>query len=192
LLNVVFGLGNPGKKYQGTRHNIGFLFLDYYADRFGIPFVPGKGDYFFTKINISGKDLYLVKPRTYMNLSGLAVREVVDTLALTPEDILVVYDDFHLPFGTLRFRKKGSAGGHNGIKSIVGQLGTENFPRLRLGIGPPPEASSVIDFVLAPFAEKESAALDAVMEAAWEGVQTWHEKGIEFAMNNFNKNVLAQ
>ncbi len=186
---ALFGLGNPGKKYQTTRHNIGYLFLDYYAEKFGIPFVPGKGDYFFSAHEKDGFEIVLIKPTTYMNLSGLAVGQVLEAMDLPPERMMVVYDDFQLPFGTIRFRKKGSDGGHNGIKSIICQLESETFSRLRLGIGPPPDGS-VIDFVLSPFDETSIKSLEVIFARALEGVNAWMDKGIEYAMNHYNKNVL--
>ncbi len=189
MLFALFGLGNPGKKYQTTRHNIGFLFLDYYAEKFGIPFVPGKGDYFFSAHKQGDREVLLVKPTTYMNLSGQAVRQVMEATGITAERILVVYDDFQLPFGTLRFRKKGSDGGHNGIKSIIWQLQSDVFNRLRLGIGPPPE-DSVVDFVLSPFDEASLKQLETVFAAALDGVNAWMAKDINHAMNHYNKNVL--
>ena len=121
-MRIVVGLGNPGKKYEHTRHNIGFKIVDSYTMLFKSLFKPGKGDYYFTEINDHDERILVVKPTTYMNNSGLAVKHVMKYYPVKLEDLLVIYDDYHLPFGTLRFREKGSNGGHNGVKSIIYHL----------------------------------------------------------------------
>lgn len=184
-MHVVFGLGNPGKRYLNTRHNIGFIFLDYIQSIYKVPFRAGKGDYYFSEITLFDKTVYLVKPTTYMNNSGLAVAQVVESFGLSEDSFLIVHDDFHLPFGKIRFKSKGSAGGHNGIKSIIFHLGTENFSRLKIGIGPPP-AGDVIDFVLSDFSTDEKKRLESVLKLAFNGLQTWVRQGIRQAMNDFN------
>lgn len=187
-MRAIFGLGNPGNRYRLTRHNIGFILLDYIQSQFEIPFSPGKGDYYFCKVYYSGNPVLLVKPTTYMNRSGLAVYQVLKYFPIEADDILVVYDDFHLSFGKLRFRAKGSAGGHNGIKSIISHLHSEEFDRLKIGIGSAFDDS--VDFVLSKFAKDERKEIDSVMKTAYDGIKVWLESGVEEAMNEYNRNVL--
>lgn len=184
-MHVVFGLGNPGKRYLNTRHNIGFILLDYIQSIYKVPFRPGKGDYYFMQCSIEQEPVLFVKPTTYMNLSGIAVRQVVEQFEIDLNNILIVLDDFQLPFGTLRFRKKGSAGGHNGLKSVIAELGTEAFARLRIGIGSP--VDDAVDFVLSDFTEKEIDGLRKLLPVAHDGIVVWVKDGIERAMNQFNR-----
>ena len=149
---AIFGLGNPGRQYQDTRHNIGFIVLDYVALRAGIPFKYGKGDYYFAEKVVDGEKVFFVKPTTYMNLSGTAVFQLCSYFKIGIENVLIVYDDFQLPFGTIRFRQNGSDGGHKGIQSVIGILGTEEINRLRIGIGDP--GSGAVDYVLSSFNRK--------------------------------------
>ncbi len=187
-MRTVFGLGNPGRKYQNSRHNIGFIALDYIQNQFKIPFRPGKGDYYFAEISIDGENILLIKPHTYMNRSGLAVVQVLESFGLDIKDILIVYDDFNLPFGTLRFRKKGSDGGHNGIKSILYHLETQYFDRLKIGIGD--DFDNSVEFVLTPFSEDEQKLIKPVVEEAGKGIRVWIRDGIDQAMNDYNRNVI--
>ncbi|MGD9900085.1 MAG: aminoacyl-tRNA hydrolase [Calditrichaceae bacterium] len=187
-MEVVFGLGNPGIRYRSTRHNIGFILLDYIKKDFIIPFRPGKGDYYFCELDLNGREILLVKPTTFMNNSGVAVRQVMEYFSVREDEILVVYDDFHLKFGTLRFRRTGSDGGHNGIKSIVASLETQNFGRLRIGIGGDFEDS--IDFVLSSFSKDEQQKLEFVLKHAYDGIKIWLDEGIDRAMNTYNRNFL--
>lgn len=188
-MQVVFGLGNPGSRYHSTRHNIGFLLLDYLRSENKIPFRSGKGDYLFLKLFLFGEQLLLVKPTTFMNRSGRAVRQVLDYFNLSTEDILIVYDDFHLPYGELRFKSKGSPAGHNGMKSIIENLGTEDFQRLRIGIGN--EFKDAANFVLSRFSKAEQEQLPTLIKSASDALMTWIEGGIETAMNRHNKNVFS-
>lgn len=183
---IVFGLGNPGKQYQFTRHNIGFILLDYFQAYYKIPFRAGKGDYYFSNLQIDGNQVLLVKPTTYMNLSGVAVSQVLEQYQVPLENILVVVDDFQLPFGTLRFRKKGSDGGHNGLKSIIFHLQSEEFPRLRMGIGN--HFDNPAEYVLTPFTQHELQKLQELLPVARQGIVTWIQKGIDQAMSGFNRN----
>ncbi len=185
-MHIVFGLGNPGKQYQFTRHNIGFLLLDYFQAYYKIPFQPGKGDYYFTRLWVDDQEILLVKPTTYMNLSGVAVQQVLEQYPVPLEQILVVVDDFQLPFGTLRFRKKGSDGGHNGLKSIIYQLQTEAFPRLRFGIGN--HFENPAEYVLSPFSQQELKKLQDLFPIAQQGILVWVREGIDQAMSRFNRN----
>jgi len=182
-MRALIGLGNPGWRYQMTRHNAGFLFLDYLNSTSNIPFSPGKGDYYFYE----NADFLMVKPTTYMNRSGRAVKQVMDDYSLSIGKILIVYDDFNLPFGTIRFRAKGSDGGHNGIKSVVEELGTEEFNRLKIGIGHPGE--NTVEYVLSEFSKTEMRAMETVFELAEKGIHVWREKGIDHAMSQYNRQV---
>jgi PTH1 family peptidyl-tRNA hydrolase len=183
VLRVVVGLGNPGVEYEQTRHNVGFAVLDAVAESVGIRFREGKGEFLIASGVIAGRGFRLVKPLTYMNNSGQAVEEIVKMLALNVEDLLVVADDFHLPLGALRLRRKGSSGGHNGLSSVISSLGSDEFPRLRCGIGTPEmptSRSGIVEFVLSRFSPEEEqstsrmilSARDAVMVAITEDVET--------------------
>jgi len=186
---VLIGLGNPGRKYRLTRHNIGFLLLDFIAEKFNIPFVTGKGDYYFGQGNMDGHPVMLVKPTTYMNNSGLAVNQLNEKFIDDIKELLIIYDDFHLSFGTIRFRKKGSDAGHNGIKSIIYNLETDVFPRLKLGIGR--EFDDPVNFVLSKFDRNERGELPKFFDCALNGISTWMESGIDSAMNDHNGNILT-
>jgi len=184
-VKIVVGLGNPGGQYEKTRHNVGWMVLDRLADRAGW---DGKGR---TRDAASiamgrykGLDLTIVKPLTFMNESGLAVRKVLAREHAPLSDLLVVADDFALPFGKLRFREGGGAGGHNGLGSIIDELSTEKFSRLRVGIGAPERG--FIDHVLAPFQPDERERLDALLDAAADAVEEWARHGTSKAANRFN------
>ena len=184
-MKVVVGLGNPGSQYAGTRHNVGWLVMDRLAERAGW---TGKGRQRDAS-NVAmgrfrGLDLTLVKPLTYMNNSGLAVRKVIAREHAPLSDLLVVADDFALPFGKLRFREGGGAGGHNGLGSIIDELGTEKFSRLRIGIGEPDR--NAVDHVLTRFAPDEQQRLDELLDAAADAVEAWAREGTNKAANRFN------
>jgi PTH1 family peptidyl-tRNA hydrolase len=185
-LKVVVGLGNPGSQYAGTRHNIGWLVMDRLAEWAGW---TGKGRQRDSSNVATGRfrglDLTLVKPLTFMNDSGRAVRKVLARENAPLADILIVADDFSLPFGKLRFREGGGAGGHNGLRSIIEELGTEKFSRLRVGIGEPDQ--SAIDHVLTRFAPDEQQRLDELLDAAADAVEAWARDGTSKAANRFNK-----
>ncbi len=185
-MRALIGLGNPGRRYQMTRHNAGFLFLDYLSYKQNIPFRPGKGDYYFSEAVFGRQKIVMIKPTTYVNNSGLAVRQAMEAFSVTREELLVVYDDFHLPFGVLRFRARGGDGGHNGIKSIVFELESSEFCRLKIGTGA--EFTDAVDFVLSDFSKPETERLKSLFKTAFFGVETWIEKGIEQAMNVYNRN----
>src|SRR5207253_6199555 len=182
---VVVGLGNPGEQYRQTRHNIGWLVLDRLADRAGW---SGRGRSRDAAALVEGRfhglDLLLVKPQTWMNESGLAVRKVLARERAPLGELLVVVDDFTLPFGKLRFREGGGPGGHNGLRSIIAELGTEKFSRLRVGIGEPDLTAT--DHVLSTFAPDERQRLDELLDAAAEAVETWAREGTSKAANRFN------
>jgi peptidyl-tRNA hydrolase, PTH1 family len=187
-VHVIFGLGNPGRRYHLTRHNVGFILLDFIQSQLNIPFRPGKGDYHFCAIELAGQPVVMVKPMTYMNRSGLAVQQVLDHFDLTINECLIIYDDFNLPFGELRFRARGQSGGHKGIESVIYHALTEQFDRLKIGIGHVP--ADAIDFVLSKFEADELAQLEEFMLNAHQAILTYLEYGIEKAMNQFNRNIL--
>ena len=185
---MICGLGNPGRRYRLTRHNIGFIFLQYIQKQLNISFKPGKGEYNYCKAEIDNQLVLLIQPLTYMNLSGLAVCQVLEYFKLNSDDLLIIYDDFHLPFGELRFRKKGSSGGHNGIDSIIYHMNTEVFDRLKIGIGDDFENS--VDFVLSKLNKKERDQIEVIMKSAYEAMNVWLTQGIDVAMNQFNRKVI--
>jgi peptidyl-tRNA hydrolase, PTH1 family len=184
-VKVVVGLGNPGTPYAGTRHNVGWLVMDRLAEQAGW---TGKGRQRDASNVVMGRfrslDLTLVKPLTYMNDSGRAVRKVLAREHAPLGDLLVVADDFTLPFGKLRFREGGGPGGHNGLRSIIEELGTEKFSRLRVGIGEPDRTAT--DHVLSKFAPDEQQRLDELLDAAAEAVEAWARDGTSKAANRFN------
>lgn len=184
-MKLVIGLGNPGGQYAETRHNIGWMVLDRLADRAGR---SGRGRQRDASESIQlrhrGLDLVLAKPLTFMNDSGIAVRKLLARERVPLVDLLVVADDFALPFGKLRFREGGSHGGHNGLRSIIGELETEKFSRLRIGIGEP--GRGAVDHVLSRFAADETARLPILLDAAADAVEAWAREGTSRAANRFN------
>jgi len=184
-VKIVVGLGNPGRQYEETRHNVGWMVLDRIADRAGW---SGKAKARDAAAVARGRhgdlDLVLVKPTTYMNLSGLAVRKVLARERAPLGDMLVVVDDFALPMGRLRLREEGSAGGHNGLRSIIGEMSTQRFARLRVGIGDPGQAAK--DHVLSRFSPSERADLERVLDAAADAVEDWAREGTSRAANRWN------
>lgn len=182
---LVAGLGNPGAKYAATRHNAGFMVIDRLGED-----VDGSSRERFQGAILETKrhdeTLVLFKPLTFMNNSGIAVSQVARWYKIPPERILVVYDDLALPFGTIRLRPQGSAGGHNGLQSIIDHLGSNQVPRLRIGIGRP-AAGSTVTYVLSRFTSTERDALPAIIESARDAVLCWYDEGIDVAMNRFNR-----
>jgi PTH1 family peptidyl-tRNA hydrolase len=192
-LQLIVGLGNPGPQYANTRHNCGFMVVDRLAERWGIPLALEKqfqGSY-GEGFALGGKRR-LLKPATYMNRSGEAVRAVLDWYKLDPRSVLVVYDDADLPLGRLRLRGSGSAGGHNGMKSVIQHLGSEAFPRLRLGVGRPKGNQDMVGHVLGRFEPTEQAVLERVLRAAVEAVECCLQEGLRAAMNRFNPLDLSE
>jgi peptidyl-tRNA hydrolase, PTH1 family len=183
-VKVVVGLGNPGNRYAKTRHNIGWMVLDRLADRAGWGGGRERDAARVVWGRFQGLDLELVKPQTFMNESGLAVRKVLAREHAPLEDLLVVADDFALPFGRLRLRQAGSAGGHNGLRSIIGELDSQKFARLRVGIGEPTRAA--VDHVLSTFSRDEWSELDRVIDAAADAVVDWARDGASRAANQWN------
>jgi PTH1 family peptidyl-tRNA hydrolase len=184
-VKLVVGLGNPGNQYAETRHNIGWMVLDRIADRAGR---SGRGRQrdasSVLELRTGGLDMVLAKPQTYMNDSGIAVRKLLASYRVALLEVLVVADDFALPFGKLRFRESGSHGGHNGLRSIVEELGTEKVARLRIGIGEP--GRGAVDHVLSRFSAEERARLPILLDAAAEAVDAWTRDGTSKAANRWN------
>ncbi len=187
-MKVICGLGNPGRRYRLTRHNIGFVFLEYIQNQLNTSFKPGKGEYNYCEAEINNQPMLLIQPLTYMNLSGAAVGHALEYFKLNSDDLLIVYDDFHLPFGELRFKKKGSSGGHNGIKSIIFHIQSEIFARLKIGIGD--EFENSVDFVLSKFSKIERSQIELIMKSAYKALNVWLTQGIDEAMNQFNRKVI--
>jgi PTH1 family peptidyl-tRNA hydrolase len=185
-MKIVVGLGNPGKQYEQTRHNVGWMVLDRLAERAGwTGHARARDAAASVRGRYDGLDLMLVKPTTYMNLSGIAVRKILARQRVPLEDMLVVVDDFDLPLGRIRLRAEGSAGTHNGLRSIIGELGSQKFARLRVGIGEPRRAAK--DHVLSRFAARERDVLEAVLEAAADAVEDWAREGAARAANRWNQ-----
>lgn len=183
---VVF-LGNPGPKYSGTRHNAGFLTADAAEKRFGVSINRSRFKALTASCEINGEKVLFMKPQTYMNLSGDAVRQAVAFYHLPADHVLVISDEMSLPVGKIRIRPKGSAGGHNGLKSIISSLGTDEFPRIRLGVGAPPHPDyDVKDWVLSVFRDQDAEAITHAAEQAAEAVETYINFGSEKAMNKYN------
>lgn len=185
-MKIIVGLGNPEKKYDGTRHNIGFAVLDRIADKYNISMDIKKHKGLCGKGSIEGEKVVLVKPMTYMNLSGECVRAVADFYKAGPQDILVIFDDISLEPGKIRIRAKGSAGGHNGIKSIIAHLGSEQFARIKCGIGEKPKGYDLADYVLGHFSKDELEIIDSGIQRAQEACACILTQGIDAAMNKFN------
>ena len=183
---MIVGLGNPGTKYAATRHNIGFDMITYLCDRYDIRLRDKEGFALTGKGRIEGQAVLLVQPQTYMNESGRSVRALKDFYKLSDEDILIVCDDINLEVGKIRVRPKGSAGGHNGLKSIIHHLGTEEFTRVRLGVGDKPEQGDLVHHVLGRFAKEEEALLRDVFALADEAVTLTITDSVDAAMNRVN------
>lgn len=184
---LIVGLGNPGKKYAGTKHNMGFDVIDCLVDEYRIPSSGTALKGLYGKGLIGGEKVLLVKPLTFMNASGECVRAFANYYKVDPKtELVVVYDDISLEPGAIRVRGKGSAGGHNGIKSIIQHLGTQDFKRVRVGIGGKPPGWDLADYVLAPFSKSDRALVDEGIGRAAEAVRVMLEDGVEAAMNRFN------
>lgn len=181
-MKLIFGLGNPGPRYASNRHNVGFMFVDRYSTLKKCSQWQRSSSYSFS----SCEQMFLIKPLTYMNLSGRAVREALVDFGCTVNDIIIVYDDVDLALGKIRIRPKGSSGGHKGLQSIIDAINTDNFVRLRIGIGPKPEDVDLVDFVLQDFNQTESTILDRVLDVAMSAVELIINEGVNKAMSVFN------
>lgn len=184
-MKLIVGLGNPGAKYTGTRHNVGFEVVDYLAAGPGCSAFREKFEAFVSEFKEGDENVLLMKPLTFMNLSGRAVRAAADFYKLTPEQVLVVCDDFNLPLGKLRVRVKGSHGGQNGLRNIQEQLGTDAYPRLRIGVGEP-SVGDAVDHVLSKFKPGERSAIEDAVATAAQAALVWVRQGAEACMNRFN------
>jgi PTH1 family peptidyl-tRNA hydrolase len=182
---LIVGLGNPGRKYAGHRHNVGFQCLDHLAEAWGLSFSKRKHKALLAQGHIAGLKAILAKPQTFMNLSGQAVERMARFYKVPPENILVIYDDLDLPVGKIRLRPEGGSGGHKGMKSIIEHLGSNGFPRLRVGIGRPTHGDPV-DYVLSDFAPDEQIAMEQAYERAVSAVELWLTEDIAAAMNRHN------
>ncbi|PWN05389.1 aminoacyl-tRNA hydrolase [Rhodohalobacter mucosus] len=183
---LIAGLGNPGAEYRDTRHNVGFELLDLLSDKLSATFESESGLYDLGKARFKGQNVWLVKPKTFMNLSGKAIRKVLTKTNHDPRQCLVCYDDVNLDAGTIRLRPSGSAGGHNGIQNIIDELKTNQFPRLRIGIGNNYRRGQQANYVLSPFSDEEKPVIEKTLEYASEAVMTFLHSGIDNAMNQFN------
>lgn len=184
---LLVGLGNPGTQYENTRHNVGFLVADELAERQNAPIQRLKFKALTNLLTISGEKVLVMKPVTYMNLSGEAVRPAADFYKIPPEHIIVISDDTALDVGKLRIRKGGSAGGHNGLKSIIQHLGTDQFPRIRVGVGKKPHPDyDLADWVLGKFQGEDKKAMQAAVERCADAVECYIKEGPDRAMNKFN------
>ena len=204
-MRLVVGLGNPGREYVGTRHNVGWEVLDALAGKFGWAFSPGDFERLartkFDGLTMDGtvslpsgqtEKVLLLKPTTYMNLSGRSVRAAMDFYQLSPPDVMVVLDEMALPCGKVRLRPGGSNGGHNGLKDVERALGTNQYPRLRLGVDAPPPRVPGRDYVLGRFSEEQRKQVDPAVKRAAEALIVWMDKGVEVAMNQFNAEEKSQ
>lgn len=185
-MKLVVGLGNPGAKYTGTRHNVGYEVVERLAERFGPVKFRRQFEGRIGDVTIGGERTLLLMPETYMNLSGRSVQPALAFYKLSPEQLLVLCDDLNLPVGKIRIRTRGSDGGQKGLRSIADQLGTTEYPRLRVGIGSPPPGRDAADFVLSRFRKQERSEIDEAVGQAVDAVAMWCESGIEQCMNRFN------
>ena len=194
-MKLIVGLGNPGPEYAFTPHNAGYLAVDRIAAVCDVQIANRRARALTARTRLGGHDVLLAKPETFMNLSGLSVAALLDELELGIEDLIVLYDELDFPLGTLRLAQRGSANGHNGVKSISGVLGTEEWLRIRIGVGKPPLDDGRIvkaggaDYLLTPMRKQELAALDAVLDQAVRTVEAVLTKGVGAAMNEFNRKV---
>lgn len=185
---VIAGLGNPKKEYDNTRHNIGFAFIDALAEKYSISVMDVKHKAFTGKGIINGQKVILVKPLTFMNLSGESIRPISDYYKIdTAKELIVISDDISLPPGQIRIRKKGSAGGHNGLKNIIQHLGNEEFQRIRIGVGEKPKGYDLADYVLGHFSKEEQPLMQEGIKRAMEAAAMMLEGDIDRAMNEFNR-----
>jgi peptidyl-tRNA hydrolase, PTH1 family len=185
-LKLIVGLGNPGKDYEQTRHNIGFMIIDELAERLSIRLDKMKFNGLYGQGIVNGEKVILLKPLTYMNLSGESVRPLMDYYDIDMDDLLVIYDDLDLPQGKIRLRTKGSAGGHNGIKSLNQHLGTQEFNRIRVGISRPQNGMKVVDYVLGRFMNEEMVLLKEAIHKSVAASEEWTKRSFLEVMNIYN------
>lgn len=187
-MRAIVGLGNPGKRYENTRHNVGFMVLDKFAEKYNLGFRNTEFDYVFSEGRVDDiSDFYLVKPTTYMNMSGVAISSFMRKHNLNPEDIIVIYDDLNLEMGRFRPRKSGNDGGHNGVRSLIGSLQSEMFPRIRFGIGGKFEKGKMIDYVLSRFADSENKLIEPQISLTIELLEQFIIGGIQHMLDYYSK-----
>ena len=192
IMYIIAGLGNPGKQYEHTRHNVGFEVIDRLAERMGISVEEKKHKALCGRGVLEGEKVVLLKPQTFMNLSGESVRAAADYYKVPPQQVLVIYDDISLEPGQLRIRAKGSAGGHNGMKNIIAHLGTQEYPRVRVGIGDKPRGMDLADYVLSRFSKGEQEKMEQAFAEAAEAAAMIAGQGLDKAMNHFNQKKQEQ
>jgi len=183
---VIIGLGNPGTRYEKTRHNVGFDAIDLLSKKHNIGMTKIKHKAVIGDGTIEGCRVLLVKPQTFMNLSGESVREIIEWYKIPTRNIIILYDDIDLPVGKLRIRPNGSSGTHNGMRSVIYQIQSEDFPRIRIGVDKPPQGWDLADFVLSKFLSDERKIVDDVIENATRAVEVILKSGVDNAMNRFN------
>lgn len=188
-MKLIVGLGNPGMQYAATRHNIGFEVIDSLSEAYNIQVIKNKYKALIGEGTIAGEKVILMKPQTYMNLSGEAVKACMDFHKISNKDVIVIYDDISLEVGQLRLRQTGSAGGHNGIKNIIAQLGTQEFPRVKFGVGEKPQGWDLANYVLGRFSEEEMKIVGPRINEAVKAIEAIISVGIDKAMNNYNLKV---
>lgn len=186
-MKCIVGLGNPGKQYEQTRHNVGFLTIDELSRMLNIPLDQSKHKGLYGIGFYQGEKVLLLKPLTYMNLSGESIRAIVDYYQIDIEDLVLIYDDLDLPVGKIRLRQKGSAGGHNGIKSAIAHLGTQEFNRIRIGIDRPPKGMAVPDYVLGRFSKEEQPSVADSVKKSADACETWLKRPFLQVMNEYNQ-----
>ena len=184
---LIAGLGNPTREYEKTRHNVGFEAIDILADKAGTTVTEKKHKALYGKGYIGGQKVILAKPQTYMNLSGESIREIADFYKIEPENIIILCDVINLSEGQLRIRLKGSAGGHNGLKNIISHLGTQEFPRIRIGVGEKPRGMDLADYVLGRFPKEQQAVMEEAYRDAADAACMMIEEGADAAMNHYNR-----
>ena len=186
---LIVGLGNPGEKYESTRHNIGFSFIDKFSEQINSPITDSKFNSLYSNVNKDGKKLLLLKPQTYMNDSGVAVKKVKDFFKISSNQTIVIYDDLDLQVGQIKIKDTGGSGGHNGVNSIIENIGNNNFIRIRIGIGKPLEKSMTNKYVLSKFTKDESKIVNNINNLAKNIIYSIVFKSISFAMNTFNSKI---
>ncbi|MBU2491230.1 MAG: aminoacyl-tRNA hydrolase [Bacteroidetes bacterium] len=186
-MRAVLGIGNPGKKYEDTRHNIGFIILNKFAEKHKLYFKPSKGEYFIAGSDFNASPFFLIKPATYVNLSGIAAKEFLDSYKVRLEDLLIVADDINLEPGKIRIRKSGGDGGHNGIASLIYHLQSDQFPRIRFGIGNDFEKGGMADFVLEKFSIEDQKIITPAINSTLEIIEQFLVSGLSTALNYFSK-----
>ncbi|WP_100400542.1 aminoacyl-tRNA hydrolase [Bacillus sp. FJAT-44742] len=186
-MKLIVGLGNPGAKYKETRHNVGFEAIDIVAEKLSISLDQSKFKGVYGTGVQGGEKVFLLKPLTFMNLSGESVKPLLDYFSIKPEDVLVIYDDLDLEPGSLRLRQKGGHGGHNGMKSLINHLGTKDFKRIRIGVGRPEAGASITSHVLGKFPPEEKEAVKEAIEKSAEAAALWTKEDFASVMNEFNR-----